>query len=115
MPMWVKLWPSKFHINPFFQPFRNEMLQPLGFVVYLLNGIVEHFVQKRLKQPVMTNNLQRTLTPGSRKTRSNRRRLPRPMLSIRYWPEQRPRNNKPPQGTPRTACLWAACRGSPAL
>lgn len=58
MSMRIELWPSKFQINPFFQPFRDKMLQPLGFVVYLLNGIVQHLVQKRLEQPVVAHNLQ---------------------------------------------------------
>ena len=52
--------------NPLLERFRDEVLQPLGFIVQLINGVIEDLKEKRFDQPMMPHNLQGASSPGTR-------------------------------------------------
>ena len=66
MAVGIKLWVTEFCGNTLFEALRDEMLQPLGLVMDLLDGIVQYFVQKCLQQPMMAHDLQRAPPTGER-------------------------------------------------
>jgi hypothetical protein len=53
---------AQFAGNALLKLLRDEMLQPFGLVVQLVNSIIEHAEEECFDQPVMANNLERPLT-----------------------------------------------------
>src|SRR5271165_2983635 len=51
---------------PIFKPLRNEMFQPLRFLMHLVPGVFQDIVQKQLQQAVMPHNLPGAALPGTR-------------------------------------------------
>ena len=64
--MRVELGPSQLCIDALLETLGDEMLQPFCLVMDLLDRVVQDFVQKRLKQPVMTQDLQRAPSSSGR-------------------------------------------------
>ena len=58
--MRVELGPAELRIDALLETLGDEMLQPFCLVMELFDRVVQDFVQKRLKQSVMTQNLQCT-------------------------------------------------------
>ena len=66
MAMWVGSRMSQLRRNPLLKRFRDEVLQPFGFIVQLINGVIEDLKEKRFDQPMMPHNLQSASSPGTR-------------------------------------------------
>lgn len=82
MAVGVGLRISQLSRNSILEFFRYEVLQAFGFCVNFVPGVVEHVVQKALKQPVMAENFD-----GARIAR--RRKPNSAMLFVLDSPEQR--------------------------
>lgn len=57
--MWIELWVPKFISDAFLEALRDEVLQAFGFIVNLVDGIVENLIEKGLNQSMVADNLQR--------------------------------------------------------
>jgi len=61
-------------VDPSFERLGNEVLQPLGFVVQVFDGVVQHLEEKCFHQPVVPNDL------GARLRPEVERRTPSPLV-----------------------------------
>jgi len=52
--------------NPLLKRLRDEVLQPLSFIMQFINGVIEDLKEKRFDQPMMPHNLQGASPPGAR-------------------------------------------------
>ncbi len=67
--MRVKPWVAQLYGDAFLKPFRDEMFEPLRFLMNLFDRVVEHFMEKSLDEAMVAQDLQRTaLARGDRST-----------------------------------------------
>lgn len=66
MPMRVGSRMPQLRRDPLLERLRDEVLQPLSFIVQLTNGVIEDLKEKRFDQPMVPHNLQGASSPGTR-------------------------------------------------
>ena len=63
MPVGIDFRMPKLGGNALFKSLGDEMLQTLGLFMHFVDWIIEDLVEKRLDQPMVTHDFERSLLP----------------------------------------------------
>ena len=59
MPVRIEPWVAQLYGDPFLEPFRDEMFEPLRLLMNLFDRVVEYFIQECLEEAMVAQDLQR--------------------------------------------------------